>query len=65
MTVMTCEQCGHEFARIEDRAGRLALVVHPPEMKLVCLSKEPLELVAECPKCGHRTMVDAELLKHF
>ena len=65
MNVIVCEQCGYEFARVEEKSGRQHLTVHPPEMKLIIISKEPMKAAVECPECQHRTEVDMELLRRF
>jgi DNA-directed RNA polymerase subunit M/transcription elongation factor TFIIS len=65
MKVIVCEQCGYEFARVEEKHDGQSLVVHPPEMKIIIVSKEPMKAEVECPKCQHRTEVDMELLRRF
>ena len=63
MVTFTCEKCGHEMARIEEKEGKRSLVVHPPDWKLIVVSKDTLE--AQCPQCHHHTKVKAELLRGF
>ena len=64
MNAIVCEQCGHEFAKVEEKVGERSLVV-PPGMELLCVSNDPKKFVAVCPQCHHHTEVDAELLGRF
>lgn len=64
MNLIVCEQCGYEFARVEDKGGKQSLVVHQ-KMKLLYHANEPKKCEAVCPKCHHHTEVDIELLRRF
>jgi uncharacterized protein (DUF2225 family) len=60
-----CNHCGYEFARVEEQGGKQKLIVHPPELALKVLSKQPDVFVAVCPKCKYETVIDIELLRRF
>ena len=62
---MRCESCGHEFARVERKLGKEALIVHAPEMEVLCVGQDPKRFVAVCPKCQRQTEVDPEILRRF
>lgn len=65
MQAIVCEQCGREFARIENKAEVRSLVVHPPGLSLKVASKQEKLGEIECPECHHPTKVSLDLFSGF